>query len=126
VELKFKEQCHYCSNFYSRVKEHYPQCKLFLPNHLNVNFIKDKKDTLKQQYLDLTSFNTSKIIEKYVNDLKDTERNFTIDNSFLYFPDFKIGEGSYGAVVFGIKLNNYTPVAVKVQKNNDKKDHLEI
>jgi hypothetical protein len=56
--------------------------------------------------------------------VSNTEKNHIIDNSFQYFTAFLIGQGSYGGELFGIELNTNTSVVVKVQKHNDKKDHL--
>lgn len=125
VELKIKEKCLYCGQFYPRIKEHYPHCSKFYRNHLYLLFGNEKKLNYKKKHKNINSFCLNHITEKCVIELSNSETNHIIDNSFKYFPGFLIGKGSYGGVVFGIELKTNTPVAVKVQKNNDKKDYLE-
>lgn len=125
IEFRIRNKCFLCGKFYPRVKEHYPHCKSKNNYYFNNNIkdIETKKNPDKKIYN--TTFNLEKITDKYSNDLISTIRNNPIDNSFLYFPDFLIGEGTFGAVVFGINTKNNTPVAVKVQKSSSNHDYLE-
>lgn len=126
IEFKIRNKCLFCGKFYTRVKEHYPHCKT-RNNHYFNNYIKNNKN---KNNIDNTkynnTFNLDKITDKYSNDLISTIKNLPINNSFLYFPEFLIGEGTFGAVVFGINTKANIPVAVKVQKSSSDHDYLEM
>lgn len=126
IEFKIRDKCLFCGKFYPRVKEHYPHCKeknIYNFNNYNKDN-KNKNNIDKKMYT--TTFNLDKILDMYSKDLISTIRNLPINDSFLYFPDFLIGEGTFGAVVFGINTKTNTPVAVKVQKSSSDHDYLEI
>jgi len=127
VEYNKKEKCNYCLGYFKRVIEHYPHCNSFLKFQFNsqVNKFCSKRTTKKNIRIN-NNFDIQSITQKVYEELISTEKYHIIDNSFVYFPEFFIGEGCYGAVVFGIKLNDFFPLAIKVQKHNNGKDYLNI
>ena len=71
---------------------------------------------LKSNY----SFDKYLIIKNYMNTLIKNYKYQSVNDDFIYFPNLIIGEGTFGVVVFGIKIENNIPVAVKVQKRAPK------
>ena len=69
-------------------------------------------------------YEIKKIIKDLTLELTLNYRYNKISENFIYFPAFFIGEGTFGAVVFGINVEKNLPVAVKVQKGSTKEDQL--
>ena len=124
VELNIKENCKYCGKNFKRIDEHMQHCKFLInSNKTFINNNKIDKDLFNSTIS--VGFESSNIIKKIIPDLLLNNKNCKIDNRFIYFPDYIIGKGAYGTVIFGINLENNIPVAIKVQKKDNKIDLLE-
>ena len=127
VEFKIKFKCKFCLKYFKRVNEHYPHCSSYFSSHFNcLRNLRDKKNEYRQRHKKDTSFNINQIIKGFFEEFKSKEKYNIVEDSFIYFPDFIIGEGSFGVVVFGVKLDDLTPVAVKVQKRSYGENDLKI
>ena len=127
VEYNFKSKCQFCSESFKRINDHYPNCPKFFGS--NFRFFVNQKNTKKSKRNNIilnNTFNIKLITKSIYSELISNEKNNYIDNSYVCFPNLLIGEGCYGAVVFGICLADYSPVAIKVQKYIKKKDDLLI
>ena len=71
------------------------------------------KRTTKKNIRINNNFDIQSITQKVYEELFSTEKYHIIDNSFVYFPEFFIGEGCYRSVMFGIKLNDFFPLLLK-------------
>lgn len=124
VELNIKEKCKCCGNNFKRIDEHMQHCKsLINSNKTFINNNKIEKDLFHPSLS--IEFEPNNIIKKIIPDLLLKTKNCKIDNRFIYFPDYIIGKGAYGTVIFGINLENNLPVAIKVQKRENNIDMLE-
>ena len=126
VEFNLLLSCPYCNKKVKRLDEHAKFCKELLAK--KTNCLTNKLDSDKNKASNnnpILNFNPNFIISKIIDNLKEKNEFFEINNSFIYFK-YIIGEGSYGMVGFGIKLDDNTPIAVKIQKNTNKEDVLKI
>ena len=124
VELNIKKKCKYCKGDFKRIDEHLKHCKV--SNNTNLNLINNNlidKGSIDSKISNV--FDPSIIIKNIIPDLTLKYKNSKINDNFIYFPELKIGEGSFGTVLFGINIENYLPVAIKVQNKKQKKDLLE-
>ena len=88
--------------------------------------IKNKRQSKKKNNIRDSSFDMNKIVKGFLPELMSSEKNNIIDENYVYFPNLFLGEGCYGAVVFGAKLDDYTSIGIKVQKKTNIKDELKI
>lgn len=125
VEYNIRIKCKYCGTITKRIKEHEKICKK-LKNKISQintnNNINKQINTINN--FNYYSWNFNNIISSIINDLKDRYDFYEINEKYIYFKDYIIGKGYYGLVVFGVKLDDNTPVAVKIQINNNEKDEL--
>ena len=125
VEYNIKSKCKYCGTITKRINEHQKICKI-LKN--KISQIKGSNNIKKQitttNNFKLSSWNINNIISSFIDSLKARYDYYDIDEKYIYFKDFVIGKGGYGIVAFGVKLDDNSPVAVKIQINNNEKDEL--
>ena len=125
VELKKMIKCNYCGKYVKRIDEHRNYClfhnsvKCRLSKKLN-HSAQINNNNITKKVFDLNSV-TGKIIELY----KDNYDYNIINNKYIYFCDNLIGAGSYGEVLFGAKLDDNSPLAIKIQKDHLDKDTME-
>lgn len=112
---------------FKRIQEHLYHCKSYILSKdseksksldNNVNSISNKNSKY--------TFDNNLVIKNYMSSLMDKYKYLTINNNFIYFPSLQAGEGTFGLVVFGIKIDCNTPVAVKVQKRSSNFNDLRI
>ena len=127
VEYNLKEQCKYCLQYFKRVNGHYPHCSSYYSPDMDIiKDIKNKRQSKKKNNIRDSSFDMNKIVKGFLPELMSSEKNNIIDENYVYFPNLFLGEGCYGAVVFGAKLDDYTSIGIKVQKKTNIKDELKI
>lgn len=127
VEYDFKIQCKHCGIKIKRIKEHEKTCKKLKDKKVK-NICKSKKKTSHKEnkITQFKSENTNVLINnEIIENLKKNYKYFEVLNKYIYFQDYIIGEGSYGLVVFGIKIDDNSPVAIKLQINANSKDELQ-
>lgn len=125
VEFRIKKKCSSCGKLVKRMGEHKKKCKKLSVDLNEISKNSKKKNIItqnnekKNQYFDMNF-----IIANIIDDLKLKNNYEMIKNKYLYFTTFVIGEGSFGAVAFGVKLDDNTPIAAKIQLESNGKDFL--
>lgn len=128
VEFGIKQKCKYCGFCFKRINEHQKTCKYHCSNNEKLPYVtpNKKKNELKTSNKKSEEFNLYKATLKFIKEFKINNDYKEINNSYIYFTFESIGEGSYGNVAFGLKVDENLPVAVKIQINAGKKDVLKI
>lgn len=127
VEYNKKEQCIYCQNYFKRVKEHQIHCSF---KKLNDNKISlNNNSTFNNEPINIDNnkgFDIKNITKQLITEFISQYNYIKLNDNYIYFPNFCLGEGTYGYVIFGLKLDTYLPVSIKVQKSSHKTNDLKI
>ena len=125
VEFKIKEKCKYCGLSFKRAKDHEKNCistrmkeenSYILEKNINNKKRKLNESTLSQE------FDLNKSFIKCIDEFKKNNLFYNINDSYIFFNEYCIGEGSYGKVFFGLNIDINQPVAVKILINEENKN----
>ena len=125
VEYNIKIKCKFCGLKVKRIAEHHKTCKKMNNNKKNIllfshsDYASDIKDN---NLFQLNNIND--IVSILIDDLKNKHKYYEVTDKYIYFHDYIIGEGNYGLVTFGVKIDDNSPVAVKLQLESNGKDEL--
>ena len=119
------EKCKYCGLSFKRAKDHEKNCIFTRMKEENLDIL--EKDILnKHQKINESTlsedFFLNKSFIKYIEEFKENNYFNNINDSYIYFNEYCIGEGSYGKVFFGLNIDINQAVAVKIlidEENND-------
>jgi len=127
VEYKIMEKCEYCGLSFKRAKDHEKNCIFTRMKKENL-FTFEKNIINKNQKINESSlskeFDLNKSFLKYIDEFKENNFFYKINDSYIYFNEYCIGEGSYGKVFFGLNIDINQPVAVKILIDEENKDSL--
>ena len=131
VEYNKKEKCNFCKQYFKRVKEHQIHCSA---KNSNFNQIMTNIDSNINRSSTIIGsndgFDIGIITKQFIAEFINQNEYKKLNENYIYFPNFILGEGTYGRVVFGLKIDTNLPVSIKVQKyahsSNDLKIEAEV
>ena len=113
-----KKICPYCFKFYGRLQPHFLVCKIYKRYQINKLKIVGGEIFFVTKLSKKTNYHKNINTDQKNNNLKYAKR--INKSSFYFYPQLKIGEGSFCKVFYGFDKKNNNACAVKFFKDNEK------
>ncbi len=121
----------FSKQYFKRVKEHQIHCYVKNSNINQIITNIDSNINKSSTIIDSNDgFDISIITKQSIAEFINQNEYKKLNENYIYFPNFLLGEGTYSRVVFGLKIDTNLPVSIKVQKyahsSNDLKFETEV